>query len=482
MEKRDEANLQKLEERIWKIVEVVSDFPDHVKKAKGPGWLAWYVMEIVKAALGSLRHYLEEPSEQEISWQEPIMEARWRVEWDWEHDQPAFGGLTAEDAELEGEALVQRILSISWETLFATTLQFLTKYAYFKKRNAQFVPHLPWEILHHLDSLTPSEQQSLVDAIFRPYTFFGNRSDPNHANWSVDLDGGNTRLSRDTPASLAFRATSDDGGTTLASGYVLTQFRPLVVDEEAHDAYFPATVAVIFDNGQVTPEQWAEVAFWDQILSTLDDEIGRVTQGVETDRNLDVTSEIKEAFKEGRVITVPSVPAQQRLLVEHVRAYSFLASGHVGLNKTIAGLPHPRVIFDTTAAEASRSSRKQRPGQFPSPRDLRWDEIRIQFISDTAARISAREVSRVYNFGELGFTDRRTADSPDTLWGALLAFATRNGEVSWNDAPANPKRFKPYVKELRKRLRAIFGIDGDPFEDYRKAKAYRTKFVIRKSN
>ena len=62
--------------------------------------------------------------------------------------------------------------------------------------------------------------------------------------------------------------------------------------------------------------------------------------------------------------------------------------------------------------------------------------------------------------------------------------AKRGGEVAWGASAELPQRelgkLKKWVADIRARLRAYFPtVAGDPFEPYRKVRAYKTKFVLR---
>jgi hypothetical protein len=117
--------------------------------------------------------------------------------------------------------------------------------------------------------------------------------------------------------------------------------------------------------------------------------------------------------------------------------------------------------------------------RFPSPEGLSWDEVRVTFSTGDSeiVRLSARDVSRRYGFAELGFSDRRT-QKPDKVWIFFRALAEEQGEICRKDAAATDQA-KAYVAKLRRRLRGIFGIDGDPFHPYRQENAYAARFIVR---
>ena len=136
-----------------------------------------------------------------------------------------------------------------------------------------------------------------------------------------------------------------------------------------------------------------------------------------------------------------------------------------------------------SAAEppSPRDKNAERPiAQFLSPPGLRWEEVTITFISDDSIKVEARGHTEKYTFAEIGFKDRRKGDLPDTRWGTLKTIAEHEGEVPWKANLTQEQRhqLKKIVSDLRKRLKALMQIDDDPFEPYRTANAYKTKFKL----
>lgn len=115
-----------------------------------------------------------------------------------------------------------------------------------------------------------------------------------------------------------------------------------------------------------------------------------------------------------------------------------------------------------------------------TPKDISWYDITIKFISSESIELKAKNPMGVKNFIELGFKDYRKG-SPDKLWSTLLLFAKYNGEISWDDLGLpleKQKNLKSDVKRLRMRLKHLFQLHDDPFENYTRYKAYKTKFSI----
>lgn len=135
--------------------------------------------------------------------------------------------------------------------------------------------------------------------------------------------------------------------------------------------------------------------------------------------------------------------------------------------------------------------------QFPSPEGLKFGEISWVFTSDDTVRIRARGITKNFHFSEIGFKDKRTAATSDMLWGLLkVGFAANNGEIDFDSTGKLPSKLinqmKAHVKRLRKKLKAIFVLDEDPFEPYQRTeedpagevqriatKSYKLKMSIR---
>ena len=124
---------------------------------------------------------------------------------------------------------------------------------------------------------------------------------------------------------------------------------------------------------------------------------------------------------------------------------------------------------------------KRPTAKFPTMPGLKWEEVTITFISKDSVRITARGVSEVYTFSQMGFTDRRKGDLPDKRWLFLLFLAKNGGEIDMQTKKSEdmkPTATKA-VSIIRGRLKVLLGIEADPFENYRKAKGYKTRFSLR---
>lgn len=133
------------------------------------------------------------------------------------------------------------------------------------------------------------------------------------------------------------------------------------------------------------------------------------------------------------------------------------------------------------STQISKPSIKTPLAKFPTPPGTKWDDVTIQFISDESIKISAKGVSKEFNYAEIGFKDNRRGVVPDNQWKVLQHLAKCNGEISWKSETESLKDFPKFPKRieiLRKRLKDIMGIDEDPFYPYKEIKSYKSKFKI----
>jgi len=91
-----------------------------------------------------------------------------------------------------------------------------------------------------------------------------------------------------------------------------------------------------------------------------------------------------------------------------------------------------------------------------------WQEIEIAFTSDERVQIRNSAKIETRNYGEFGFEDRRSG-KPKQAWAALRELAERDGLIR---RPTQLSKKWPLVErrmqEIRKILRAHFGIKSDP--------------------
>jgi hypothetical protein len=139
-------------------------------------------------------------------------------------------------------------------------------------------------------------------------------------------------------------------------------------------------------------------------------------------------------------------------------------------------VPHEAGADDSE--ERSDSSGGMSPGRdkmprrlFPKIEGLRWEEVRITFVSNYAVRITARGQNLRMNYVDMGFADRRKTDLPDSRWVILREMACNGGSINWESRWVLPKdrnKVSSAISEISRRLVDILKISERPFEPYKK--------------
>ena len=120
---------------------------------------------------------------------------------------------------------------------------------------------------------------------------------------------------------------------------------------------------------------------------------------------------------------------------------------------------------------------------FPEfPKDLKWEEISIRFLTEEEVIIDFRKKRYQTTYEMMGFQDRRTK-LPKKQWLILRLFSMRKGELSWENNQDLPLKETSQLKKqkqmLSKTLKEYFKIyDDEPFYNYRKEKAYKIKLTL----
>ncbi|MBX9624133.1 MAG: hypothetical protein K2X82_10020 [Gemmataceae bacterium] len=146
------------------------------------------------------------------------------------------------------------------------------------------------------------------------------------------------------------------------------------------------------------------------------------------------------------------------------------------------------VTFDRAFLAAAVDGRTAPAGKapavtFPTPAGVGWADVALA-VGPEELTARAGGVTRRYRFADIGFADGRRADSPDRVWALLRLFAAHAGVLpSRPDGGAGvPDRIKQTVRELNRRLRALFQLDAPPVTHDPKAKEYRTQFAVARAD
>jgi len=138
-------------------------------------------------------------------------------------------------------------------------------------------------------------------------------------------------------------------------------------------------------------------------------------------------------------------------------------------NSEIASAGRPRQKSDHTAVSP-----------LIVPPGATWENLRIT-MSEHALHVELKGKTEDRAFQEAGFEEKRRKQVPDRLWHVLQVLALLGGVLPFDDPNLDQKarlNIKQYVSQLRKRLKALFPIEGDPFEPTGKTRKYRSRFKI----
>lgn len=102
---------------------------------------------------------------------------------------------------------------------------------------------------------------------------------------------------------------------------------------------------------------------------------------------------------------------------------------------------------------------------FPTPPGAAWHDLTIVFRDGHTVVASIGSIREAYTFQNMGMVNQNSL-SPDEQWQLLYHFAEEMGVFTWKNKHAD-HRNKKRKERLAARLKAFFGIPGNPFA-YRK--------------
>ena len=113
------------------------------------------------------------------------------------------------------------------------------------------------------------------------------------------------------------------------------------------------------------------------------------------------------------------------------------------------------------------------------PKETKWEHIVIKFKNGHDVLITLKnseDFQYKANYKEMGFQDNKRL-IPNVQWKLLELLSKHNGELSWKnqDALLVMKKRKQLLSE---QLQDYFQLKEDPFEVYRREKAYRLKLIL----
>ena len=133
---------------------------------------------------------------------------------------------------------------------------------------------------------------------------------------------------------------------------------------------------------------------------------------------------------------------------------------------------------DTSVLSQGQKSKSDSRGAvlFPTPEEITWEDIKIQFRDNHTVTVWAGNEVHRYTYGEMGMMSKKDK-MPTKQWRWLLEFADSRGNINWNNKSSG-HRLKKQKQLLSKRLRKFFQLKGDPIYWDKTAGAYCCRFQI----
>ena len=122
------------------------------------------------------------------------------------------------------------------------------------------------------------------------------------------------------------------------------------------------------------------------------------------------------------------------------------------------------------------------PFKWPKGAERKWSLLRIFMdIETNSCHISVGDgSSKTYSFTKMGFEDRKTR-TPNQAWSMLGALQFDGGIPVPQEKLERPRRYQQ-ISDLRRRLKAFFGIKSDPLHDVTERvgniRSYRPQFTM----
>lgn len=278
----DKNRKNEIEERFDKAFEISQNLLSDYEQSE-PNWVPLVMLDLVKGALWNLQHYLEGP-DIEITWRFPFVELHYFVNWDWERARFLKGEFTRADFE-NTAGLAKKLVNFVFAHEELILLRALTNEMAVTKWKGVFYYFPPATRTAELEKLPESSRGAVLAKLCEPFTIGHIKGD--------EEDHGENGLSISDP-SVNFKTRPVDMEVTFhgeldhksVDGHLVIEIHPLVVDQDAHHAYFPLMVGLVFTpakNGEVVdPSNWpADIQkdFWEWLFESLDKEIEELTTG-----------------------------------------------------------------------------------------------------------------------------------------------------------------------------------------------------------
>ena len=247
-----------------------------------PHWRIEVLVSLIKWSFKSLKHYIEDARDSEITWDSPFVELHYDVEWDWSssvgagavHSGIIFGKLTKQNTTNKKRA-IKTLSEIMVQHLNVQALDCCTNGAWYEIRNNYCLPVLPLPLNEALQAIKGKKaRREAFEQMVRPFAIGGayvDYGDMEFEDGEPVSKKGAAQLAKlheqmDIPH-IGFKG--DVNGRKIEMSLVF-QIHPLIADYDLKKAYYPVTVGLGFMKG---PARWPRndrLELWDGLLREID--------------------------------------------------------------------------------------------------------------------------------------------------------------------------------------------------------------------
>jgi hypothetical protein len=282
-----------------------------------PHWRIEVLVSLVKWGLKSLKYYIEDVRDPEITWESPFVELHYAVDWNWKERGSGdvspgghiFGKFTPRNTATK--QLAVKTLSETMACQFnAMTLAEATNWAWYEKLNNYYTPVFPVHVSVALNAIkSKRRRRECFEELVRPFSIGAARIDYG----GMEFKSG-ARVPKRAIKQLAeiskrmdiqgVRITGEGNGRKFEMGLVF-EIHPLIADYDEKKAYHPVVVGLAFLSRMVgndivedTPSHWPKsdrAEFWEGLLRELEKLTGLLIPKVESRESviLSVNSTLK---------------------------------------------------------------------------------------------------------------------------------------------------------------------------------------------
>lgn len=273
----DQDDEEKLDPEIQKCLDAFPEILESFEK-KHPKW-GWEVTYwILDGALKSLRHYLEDASDDEISWSSPFVRLQFAVDCSWNSDTSKngifsinSGFLTREDVETT-ESASEALSEILVRHLEVVTLENITGGVALQKDGERYFPVLSAEVAEALEKISDAEErQRQLDLLFEPVSYGAGSIDIDFENFEEGQEieaGANSQLQSIEEPLISIPMEIEGHPIRVIA---IFEVHPLLVDPETRGGHFPLITGLAIQSDSDEPigldwfdQPWTDLANWSE--------------------------------------------------------------------------------------------------------------------------------------------------------------------------------------------------------------------------